>query len=416
MLILAALGFAIYSIMADNIYSTVDAELQQERQEAQLLVDHSGSVQAAMRLWGPGSGFTMMVADTSFNVDSTSNCPDPMVFPPCLPSQLRPLSLSAMEASAKSPKGSDLRIVQTGNASWRVLSFLSAPIGPSGTSVGPAGIIQIGQLVTGEQSALQEITQWLIVGGLIGVLLAALGSVFLANRALVPIRHAFSRQRQFTADASHELRTPLALIRANAEMLERHVEVLPTEDSELVSEIITETDHLNRLVGDLLTLARADTGALHLTKAPVDLRSLVQEVHEDLRLIAQSRGIQSDLSLDGPVTVQGDRGRLRQLLLILLDNALKYTDEGGKVEVRVESGDNHARLVVADSGVGIPAGDLPHIFDRFYRVDRVREHESGGTGLGLSIASWIVQAHHGNIKVDSAVGQGTRFRVELPTG
>jgi signal transduction histidine kinase len=114
------------------------------------------------------------------------------------------------------------------------------------------------------------------------------------------------------------------------------------------------------------------------------------------------------------LTVQGDETRLRQLLLILLDNALKYTDEGGRVDVSVGHADRYARLVVADTGVGIPAKDLPYIFDRFYRVDGSRNHENGGTGLGLAIARWIVQAHHGSIKVDSEQGKGARFQVDLP--
>jgi signal transduction histidine kinase len=197
-------------------------------------------------------------------------------------------------------------------------------------------------------------------------------------------------------------------------MLALHSEQLPEGDSELVGEIIYETDHLNRLVGDLLTLARADAGSLELNARPVDFRALVSDVHDDLSRIAEANGITSEVSLNGPVTVQGDEGRLRQLLLILLDNALKYTDPGGRVDIALARDDNRARLVVSDTGIGIPAEDLPHIFERFYRVDRAREHESGGTGLGLSIAQWIVQAHHGNIKVDSDVGRGTRFQIDIP--
>lgn len=272
-------------------------------------------------------------------------------------------------------------------------------------------VVQLGRQVTGEDQALHEFRVLLFVGGAIGLFLALFGSLFLADRALVPIRQAFSRQRQFTADASHELRTPLALIRANAEMLFRNIS---PQDGELVGEIIRETDHLNRLVGDLLTLARADAESLKLVTRPLDFRALVVGVNEDLQAIAESRGIRTGLSLNGAVTVQGDETRLRQLLLILLDNALKYTDPGGRVDVAVGKEDGRARLVVSDTGIGIPSDDLPHIFDRFYRVDRAREHESGGTGLGLSIAQWIVQAHHGSITVKSDPGHGARFQVDLP--
>jgi signal transduction histidine kinase len=279
---------------------------------------------------------------------------------------------------------------------------------------GASYVIQIGRIAIGEQESLDQLVFLLVVGAIIGVLLTGAGSLFLANRALVPIRKAFARQRQFTADASHELRTPLALIRANAEMLTLHGDRLAPQDAELVTEIIHETDHLNRLVGDLLTLARADTDAVNLHTKPVDFRALVGDVHEDLQRIAESRGIESQISLNGPVTITGDEGRLRQLLLILLDNALKYTDPGGKVTVSLARADRRARLTVADTGIGIPAADRPHIFERFYRVDRAREHESGGTGLGLAIAKWIVQAHNGEIKVESELGRGTTFQIELP--
>jgi signal transduction histidine kinase len=303
--------------------------------------------------------------------------------------------------------GEDIRTVTFHGSPYRVLTF---PVIVGGFPY----IIQIGRIAIGEQESLEQLAVLLVIGAIVGVVLTGAGSLFLANRALIPIRQAFSRQRQFTADASHELRTPLALIRANAEMLTLHGERLAPQDTELVTEIIRETDHLNRLVRDLLTLARADTETVKIHTGPVDFRALVGEVHEDLQRIAESRGIESELSLNGPVTVTGDEGRLRQLLLILLDNALKYTDPGGTVTISLGHADRRARLTVSDTGIGIPAADKPHIFERFYRVDRAREHQSGGTGLGLSIAQWIVQAHNGEIKVESELGQGTTFHVDLP--
>jgi signal transduction histidine kinase len=319
-----------------------------------------------------------------------------------------PTSGAAIEAVQRAGAGGvDTRTVTFRGSPYRVLSFAF----PTTQGV---YVIQISRIASGEEDALDHLRLVLLLGGIVAIVVSAAGSLFLANKALVPIRQAFSRQRQFTADASHELRTPLALIRANAEMLSRHLDRLPPSDSELVGEIIDETDHLNRLVSDLLTLARADAESVKIENKPVDFRSLVNDVHEDVQRIAESRGIRSDVTLDGPVTVAGDEVRLRQLILILLDNALKYTDPGGRVDVSLARHDNHARLAVSDSGIGIPAADLPHIFDRFYRVDRAREHESGGTGLGLSIAKWIAQAHGGTIKVESAVGKGSTFLVDLP--
>jgi signal transduction histidine kinase len=325
----------------------------------------------------------------------------------CDPSTLQAVDAAAIQ-EVRAQGGEDLRTVSFRGNPYRVLTF--------GVVVGNMPyVIQIGRPFLGEEESLDKTAFLLIICAVLGVLLIGGSSFFLANRALIPIRKAFARQRQFTADASHELRTPLALIRANAEMLTLHGDRLPPQDTELVTEIIRETDHLNRLISDLLTLARADTESVNINTKPVDFRALVGDVHEDLQRIAESRGIDSELSLNGSVTVPGDEVRLRQLLLILLDNALKYTDPGGKVTVTLGHADRRARLTVADTGIGIPAADRPHIFERFYRVDRAREHESGGTGLGLAIAKWIVQAHNGEIKVDSEVGQGTIFQVDLPT-
>jgi signal transduction histidine kinase len=369
------------------------------------------------------AGWRIIVANPEGLVNETSDCPDPPEMLYYCPGPMEPLSDAAIQQVIRRSKEvigpwaanqpylsavSDIRTVTDNHQPWRVLTFDILAENRQ-----PVGIFQIARLVSGEESALHQLRVLLLFGGGIGLLLAAVASVFLADRVLIPIRQALARQRQFTADASHELRTPLALIRANAEMLYRHAN---SSDAELVGEIIGETEQLNRLVGDLLTLARADVESLKLDNRPVDFRSLVSSVHEDLQTIAESRGIETSVTLNGPVMVQGDEGRLRQLLLILLDNALKYTDPGGRVDVTVGREDNRARLVVSDTGIGIPSNDLPHIFERFYRVDRAREHESGGTGLGLAIARWIVQAHHGSIKVESEQGKGSRFRVDLPVG
>jgi signal transduction histidine kinase len=407
-LILVVLGIAAYSAISSRIYAQVDQELRAQQDHEIGAIQHSADdVYAAV----PANlyGYRTIVANGAGQVNMSSDCPyaaEGIMFPGTCPSgAYKPTSVAGIQAALTS--GQDIRTVTFHDQPQRVFTF----------AVDVAGIpwiIQISRPVDSELATLSDIRHMLIFGGLLGVLLAALASVFLANRALIPIRQAFARQRKFTADASHELRTPLALIRANAEMLMRYSDRLPPEDGELIGEIIRETDHLNRLVGDLLTLARVDSDTLQLKTSKVDFKALVSDVLEDVDRIAESRGISSQLTLDGPVTVEGDETRLRQLLLILLDNSLKYTDPGGKVEVSLDRADGRARLVVADTGIGIPAADLPHIFERFYRVDRAREHESGGTGLGLAIARWIIQAHHGQVKVDSEVGRGTRFQIDLP--
>jgi signal transduction histidine kinase len=435
-LILALLGAGAYYFFSSRIYTGADQDLKNESRNVQQSLIQEGAAYS----YSPWSflennpslvpaPYRVVTTDNLGTVRWTTDCyvrtQPPVPSPPtlCGADNYSPTNAAAVrEVFAKgralppwTPGGplqvkfvSDVRSTSFNSLPWRTATFAVVFDGAV------VGVVQIAREVAGEEDALKELRLLLIFGGLLGLLGAALGSFFLAYKALVPIRLAFRRQRQFTADASHELRTPLALIRANAEMLARHCEALPSGDPELVGEIIRETDHLNRLVGDLLTLARADAESLQLACKPVDFRALVSEVHEDLSRVAESRGIATSVSLNGTVTVQGDEGRLRQLLLILLDNSLKYTDPGGRVDVSIAHEDNRARLVVSDTGIGIPDKDLPHIFDRFYRVDRAREHESGGTGLGLSIAHWIVQAHHGTIKVESELGKGSRFQVDMP--
>lgn len=406
-LILAALEIAIYGFFADRIYAEVDKQLQAQYVRIEHLLTAVSSPYVIYSTPSLDPSYRILAEDATGRVDVSSECQAAMSSvqpPPCPPSYFTPASNEAMHEVLAGESDKVLQTVWFGGQPQRVLTFVMP---------GPYAI-QISHPVLGEVADLNKLRLFLVLGWCLGVVLTAAGALFLADRALVRIRQAFSRQRQFTADASHELRTPLALIRANAEMLARHGDRLPEGDGELVGEIIQETDHLNRLISDLLTLARADAERVQLSTKPVDLRHLVEDVHDDLAHIAQSNGVDSTASLNGPMTVPGDEGRLRQLLLILLDNALKYTDPGGRVDISLDREDGRARLVVMDTGIGIPAKDLPHVFERFYRVDRAREHESGGTGLGLAIAKWIVQAHHGTIKVESAPGKGTKFQVDLP--
>lgn len=402
---------AVYADFHANIYRSVDQQLQVQQNIIRAGLQNV-SWSPPLLMYSNSSLFSEVSRGVVTNpkgiVQESTDCTFGFISA-CPEGYLEPTSADGIRAALKT--GTDLRTGYFKGQPERILTWtVLAPTPPSQVT----GVIQISENATGEEQALHDLSLLLIGGGVLGILLAALGSLFLAGRALVPIRQAFGRQRQFTADASHELRTPLALIRANAEMMLLRGEHLDDENAELVQEIIRETDHLNRMVGDLLTLARADSEMLELRIAPMDLGSLVEEVHDDLQRIAEARDIQGTISVNGPVTVAGDEVRLRQLLLILIDNALKYTDPGGEVHVSLSRVDNRARLVVQDTGIGIPPQDVPHIFERFYRVDRAREHESGGTGLGLAIARWIVQAHHGTIKVESELSKGTKFQVELP--
>jgi heavy metal sensor kinase len=233
------------------------------------------------------------------------------------------------------------------------------------------------------------------------------------NDMIARLESSFRRISQFTADASHELRTPLAVMRTTAEVALRARG--DEERSVALEQIVAEVGRTSHLVENLLQLAKADSGAERLAKAPVDVVALAREATTEIDLLARTKGIRLASELpNGAVNVHGDPRALRQLLLILLDNAVKYTPAGGRVELAIATNDGHASLSVRDTGIGIPAEDVPHIFDRFYRVDRARSRAQGGAGLGLAIGRWIAEAHGGNILVESELERGSVFSVRLP--
>lgn len=247
-----------------------------------------------------------------------------------------------------------------------------------------------------------------------GLVMSVGGGYWLAGRALRPIKRAMDQQQKFVADASHELRTPLSLIRANAEILKREANKPVSENMESVQDIISESDRLANLVSRMLTLARADTGEALPEMEPVDVAVLAQDTVREMGLLASESGIAMGVETSGPVIVDGDELRLRELLMVLIDNSLKYSETGTRVDVRAIARNGRAVIEVTDTGRGIPREALSRIFERFYRVDRARSREKGGTGLGLPIAKWIAESHRGTIRIDSEVGRGTTVTVELP--
>lgn len=225
---------------------------------------------------------------------------------------------------------------------------------------------------------------------------------------------SFVSLRRFTADASHELRTPLAVIRAD---VERAMTTPQNSHEQAVAleEALQQVSRMTGLVDSLLTLARADEGRFDLIREPVALVPLVREVAETATILSEEPGITVTTPLVQPVTVLGDEERLRQLLLNLATNAVKYCQPGGVVELSLEHRHDEAIVTVKDNGIGIAAADLPFIFDRFWRVDQARSRAAGGgVGLGLAISHWIAQAHGGRIDVHSRLGRGTTFTIVLP--
>lgn len=234
------------------------------------------------------------------------------------------------------------------------------------------------------------------------------------NGMLARLESAVQRLSQFTADASHELRTPLALIRTTAELTLRR-ERSPEAYRKALGEIVAESERMSRLVEDLLFLARADASLPQLPLERLELTPLIRDVCEQGEVLAQNRQVEiaSEIPRE-PVYVEANDQALRRLLLLLVDNAVKYTPAGGRITVSVDSGQSGATVAVRDTGIGIPNAALPHVFERFYRVDESRNREAGGTGLGLSIAKWIADRHSASLEAESVAGEGATFRVRFP--
>ncbi|MFQ5898886.1 MAG: ATP-binding protein [Candidatus Methylomirabilia bacterium] len=234
------------------------------------------------------------------------------------------------------------------------------------------------------------------------------------NEMLDRLNRSFEDQRRFYADASHELRTPLTIIRGEAEVALREPEKSVKAYREALETVNAVASQMGRLVDELLFLARSEAGQIRYEMAEVALAPLLEEVARQSEGLSALKGVHLETDVSRRMAVRGDPQRLRQLFLVLVDNAIKYTAPGGKVTLALKAEPDRARVLVSDTGIGIPERDLPHIFERFYRVDGAGARPEEGTGLGLAIARSIVRAHQGEIFVDSALGRGTTVSVLLP--
>jgi heavy metal sensor kinase len=234
------------------------------------------------------------------------------------------------------------------------------------------------------------------------------------NATFARLEASVLHMKQFTADASHELRAPISLIRATAEIaLQKYRSA--AEYREALEEILEESERTSQVVGSLMLLARADSGKEALDRGPADACAIVRGAIEQGEKLARRRNIEFNASVpSGPIAIQGDADALRRAVLILLDNAVKYTPEGGAVKVNLAEERGNVIVSIIDTGIGIAKEDIAHIFDRFWRVDRARSREQGGAGLGLSIAKWIVEAHRGSIGLESTLGRGSVFSLRIP--
>lgn len=234
------------------------------------------------------------------------------------------------------------------------------------------------------------------------------------NYALDRLDQSFEQMRQFSQNAAHELKTPLTILRGESELaLTRAMST--KEQRQLINTYLEETGRMARIVDDLLMLAKADAGQIVIEHSEVNLREIVEEVFDDATTLGNPKSISVQLVDNEPALVLGDPGRLRQLLRILVMNAIQYTGPGGSIRLKSFAEKGLCRVDVEDTGKGIPGEHLARIFDRFYRVDEARTRDHGGSGLGLAIAQWIVSAHGGTIEVRSTPGEGSRFTVRIPS-
>ena len=401
LVVLAVLGIGLYLSAANTLEVKGVALLSERLDSVVFALDHPRD-----RPGGPEYGFTFG-GDSSGTYAIAVDAEGKNLTRGTLPTGL-PV-MASLTAAVQGDR--DIRTATVGTLPARALTQrVTTPVGDV--------YIQVIQDRSTEQATLDAMRTVLLWGGLVVVLVAVAFGAFYASRALVPIREslvqqraALRRQREFAADASHELRTPLTVIRSSVEHLRRNPrETAGATSVEALDDIDAEVANLTALVEDLLLLARSDSGAIGLTRLPVDLGDIAADGAGALVKAAAGRSVH--LALDPePAIVDGDHARLRQLTVILVDNAIRHSPVGGNVRVRVRSDRREATLEVEDEGPGIRPEDMPRVFERFWRAPGAA---AGGTGLGLAIAKSIVDLHDGRIVVSNRPEGGARFTLRLP--
>ena len=305
--------------------------------------------------------------------------------------------------------GSDLRTVQAADGSpVRLLTYRL-------NKANGIAALQVGRSLRDQARVLNQLLTTLLILSAVSAVFVGVGSWWLAGRAMQTAQDAWTRQQSFISNASHELRTPLTLVRASTEVALREIPDGEGDARMLLRDVLDETDHMARLVDDLLTLSRLDSGRLTLEREAVSLDGLLADVERQMGRVAEATGVTLTAEAE-PGEVKGDATRLRQVLLILLDNALRHTPAGGAITLEGRRAARRYQIVVSDTGAGIAPEHLPHVFERFYRADEARtaRPNQNNSGLGLSIARALIQAHGGQIEIASTLGKGTRVTVSLP--
>lgn len=281
------------------------------------------------------------------------------------------------------------------------------------TSEGEGIYIQLLANVDGEVATINNVIDTLLVGSLIIIGIAIIGSYILSKMTLKPIMESYKKQTEFVQNAAHELRTPLTIIQAKQELLLQEPESKIIDKSEDINIMLKETKRLTKLIKELMVLAMADSNELKMHKEKTNIDNLVKEIIIPYKDFAEMQEKEINLELNYGKEVNIDRNKINQLLVIILDNAIKYTTEKDKITVKTYSKEGKCVIEVADTGIGISKEAAKHVFDRFYREDKARSREKGGTGLGLSIAHTIVKLHGGSIKITSNEPKGAKVIIKI---
>jgi len=322
---------------------------------------------------------------------------------PGRPVSVETVNLEAVQAARS--QGYDLRTtVTSGGVPVRLLTYKV----PSGEGV---QIFQIGRYLTEQQRVLQRLFNTMIILGGIVTILFGMISWILAGRTIKPSQGAWDKQQTFVSNASHELRTPLTLIHAGVELSLRKAE--SPAQKQLLSDVLADADYMNKLIEDLLLLSRLDSGTLKLELQTVALADLMPEMLRQVERMANNAGVKLQHSL-ADISLKVDPLRLKQILLVIFDNAIRNTPSGGIVKFEAHTVSDHAELVLSDTGPGVPQELIDKVFDRFYKVNDQPSTEYRGSGLGLSIAKSLVEAQHGTILLKSVSGEGTKVILTFP--
>jgi signal transduction histidine kinase len=397
-LVLVMLGTLLFAALAHDLSVTLDASLRAATKEIEHAADRREEERTAPRAAGDDEVVELRIPDRDLYLFDLSGHP---LTPPAADSMVRALALEAAARGSSTnrwdaPKDSTLQAYAERFTTKRGHPYVAAAVANRDTLDDRYAVLLA------------------LAGGLgaLGLVLVASGGWLLARKSVAPVELTMEQMRRFMADAAHELRTPVAVIRSRVDVtLERPRDAAAYETT--LAELRAEIERLAMLVNDLFTLARADSDGRVFTPVRVQLDEIMLEAVTTAGWIASRREINLDVAEAEEAVIEGDAALLRQLVMILLDNAIKFSHAGGRVDISVRSDSSAATVVIQDEGVGIASGDIPRVFDRFYRAESARG-ATAGAGLGLAIAKWIAEVHGAEITIAPAPERGTRVTVRFP--